>query len=55
MLDVNPSQKKQILTARFEDVVLHTTNFLSLSVSVRLGLACMISILAASTHGQPLC
>src|SRR6266516_3682174 len=45
MPDVNPSQKKQILTARFEDVVLHKTNFLSVSVSVRLALACMVSIL----------
>src|SRR6266487_4375005 len=54
MRDVNPSQKKQILTARFEDVVLHKTNFLSVSVSVRLALACMVSILAASTHGQSL-
>ena len=29
-------------------------NFLSVSVSVRLALACVISTLAASTHGQPL-
>src|SRR5437667_2669151 len=29
-------------------------NFLSVSVSVRLALACMISTLAESTHGQPL-
>ena len=54
MLDVNPSQKKQILTARFEDVVLHSTNFLSVSVSVRLALACLFSMLAASIYGQPL-
>src|SRR6185503_11607227 len=54
MLDVNPSQKKQILTARFADVVLHTTSFLSVSASVRLALACMISTLAESTHGQTL-
>src|SRR5580765_4559625 len=52
--NVNPSQKKQILTARFEDVVLHTSNFLSVSVFVRLVLACLISTLAESTHGQPL-
>src|SRR5437667_6230735 len=30
------------------------SNFLSLSVSVRLALSCMISALAASTHGQAL-
>ena len=54
MLDVNPSQKKQVLTTRFEEVVLHTTNFLSVSVSVRLALACVISVLVETTQGQPL-